>query len=551
MSVQQSFYTGAPVSQSFLSRWRGRKYVGAARPYTRVQIRRGYMHHKLHLDWPDPQFGQILGHHIRDQWYPTWTPTTPWVDLPGVDEVDIDQSMAYAGAGAGNGIAVGTITCDNAAWVDTAGSFGAYHVKQRGWLWPWRGYVPKHHPGAQVPQNQWYDTTPNAQVLVTQGYGSDTALKMYTGLIDNIGPGSIRPDKITLTSRDFGSLLVDQFPFAYNRDKRLRDPLFFIPPDYPRLTKPAQQDQTSEGQWLDPTKHHNFVIVKDATEIVMCALRWMGFKEWQIEESGVGLKTAFRVDRSKTWMDVINMVAEQLGYVFFISEPTQGNDLSIGVPIFRKQSVLRANPPQPTMLDSTVLTDCKPTHDNSNDKFIIRVRGRPTTRKKGGRWILGGDMTADGQVLFTFTYWPPWMPKMSGVIKQLTYYNIGKNGVLGFGSTKECCVAAVLIAVQVALARDTAQVECPANPGIGLDSFAYVKDDAASGVNSRLYVTQRKVVWQSGSSNAGGGGSEMLWTSEMQGALVDNPEWDHLYRDYRIAITTGNVVSSGGTGQFS
>lgn len=539
--VQQPFYTGAPVSPTFLGRWRGRKYVGAARPYTTVQLRRGYMHHALHTDWPSPQFGQILGHHIRDQWYPTWTPTSDWLPLPGVDEVDIDQTMAYAGGGAGNGIAVSTITCDNATWAATAGALGAYHTKQRGWLWPWRGYVPTNRPGATVPKNQWYDKTPNAQLLVTQGYGSDAAVKVWTGLIDTIGPGSMRPDRIVLTSRDFGGLLVDRNPFAFNRDKRLRDPMYFIPPNYPRIAQ------------LDPTKHHNYVVVKDAAEIVMCALRWSGFKEWQVEMSGVGLKTAFLVDRSSTWMDVINAVAEQLGYVFFISEPTQSNDLSIGVPIFRKQSVLRANRQNPTTLDSSMLTDVQPTHNNANDRFIIRVRGALAARQEGGRPILGGDMTIDGQVRVTFTYWPPWMQTMAGVIKQLTYYNIGAKGILGFQTRQDCAVAAVLIAAQIALGRDTAQVQCPANPGIGLDSFTFVKDDTASGVVSRLYVTARKMTWVSGSDSgaSGGGSSELLWSSELTGSLVDNPEWDHLYNDYRIAITTGQVQSSGGTGQFS
>lgn len=540
-----TFYKGANVSSAFMRRWRSKKYVGNAKPWARVSIRRGYLHHSLHKDWPNPQFGQVVGHHIRDQWYPTWTPTTDWVTLPGVSNIDLDQQMNYAGGG-GNGICVASLTCDNRAWVQTAGTFGAYHVKQRGWLWPWRGWVPTSRPGGKVTdRNEWYDMLPNAQVLVEQGYGEDTAVKTFTGLIDTIGPGSIRPDRITLTARDFGGLLVDRYVFAWNKDRRMNDPVIFVPHDYPRLHE------------LAVGKTHNWVVVRDAVDIVKCALRWSGFKEWQIESSGVGLKVAYPVDRSKTWMDVVNEVAAQLGYVFFIGEPS-GDDLSMGVPVFRKRSVLRSPAPQPLALDSKIMTDIQPRHDNTSDRFIIRVRGALTTRAKGGRPIAGGDMTIDGQIRFTFNYWPPWMPRMAGVIKQLTYYNIGANGVLGFSSTQDCVVAAVLIAVEIALARDQATAQCPGQPAFGLDNFAFINDPKASGIVSRLYVTGRKSTMtlggdgsSSGSSSTGGGSSQMIWSTELTGSLCDNPEFDHVISDYHKAITGRKVISSGLHGEVS
>lgn len=554
-------YTGAVVSSDFKKRWRSRQYVGNARPWARVSIRRGYMHHRMHSDWPGsdapdtvkghnpPNFGQIINCPDFPQWYPDWTPTTDWQVLPAVSEIDISQSVSYAGgsggdgsggAGGSNGIAVATVTADNLAWIEAAGHLGAlYHQKKRGWLWPWRGYVPTNRPGGAVAdQNIWYDKLPNAQILIEQGYGHDTAVKTFTGLIDGL-PATLRPDRATLTARDFGSTLVDVNPFGWNKDTRIKDPMYFIPPNYPNIAKLQDKGTT------------NWVIVDDATDIVRCALRWCGFKEWQIEDAGVQLKTAYLVDRSKTWMDVINEIASQLGYVFFIAEPTTA-DLSIGVPIFRKQSLLLANPAQPTTLDSTMLTDVQPNHDNSNDRHIIRVRGRFAKRNQGGRPIIGGDMTQDGQVLNTFQYWPPWMPNMAGIIKQLTYYNIGSNGVLGFSSNWECEVACLLIAVQIALGRDTATVQCPASPALGLDSTAFIYDTKGSGIASRQYITGRRSTMTLGGdgTSAVSSAAQMLWSMELSGSLIDNPEWETIVSDYHKAINHDTVSSSGGTGQW-
>lgn len=579
-------YTGAPVSKTFMNRWRSKRYVGAAAPWGQVSIRRGYMKHSMHNSWPGPNapstvvhvtpppFGSILGLGAPESillqdvgapapqvaqypiWYPDWTPTSEWVVLPGVSEIDIQESVNYAGgsggdgsggAGGSNGLAVATVTVENQAWVATAGRMGAYHVRQRGWLWPWRGWVPTNRPGGNVSdQNEWYDTLPNAQIMIRQGYGEDAAVKTFTGLIDKLGPGSMRPDRITLTARDFGSVLVDVNPFGWNKDTRIKDPMYFVPPNYPGLPS------------LQGSNTHNWVVVNDATDIVRVILRWCGFKEWEIEDAGVQLKTAYPVDRSSTWMDVINTVASDLGYVFFMAEPSSA-DLSIGVPVFRKQQVLVPQTAQPIVLDSNMLTDIQPSHDNTNDRHIIRVRGRFATRQQGGRPIVGGDMTTDGQVLFTFQYWPPWMPKMSGIIKQMTYYNIGQNGILGFSSNSECEVACLLIAVQIALGRDTATVQCPGQPAIGLDTMAFVSDSKASGITSRLYVTGKQstmTIGGDGTSTApnnngpGNVNTTMLWSTELTGSLCDNPEWEHILSDYKIAINGGHVVSSGGTGQW-
>jgi hypothetical protein len=154
-----------------------------------------------------------------------------------------------------------------------------------------------------------------------------------------------------------------------------------------------------------------------------------------------------------------------------------------------------------------------------------------------------------------FTYWTPWMPRMAGVIKQLTYYNIGTNAVLGFTSIQQCMVAAILIAYQIALARDAATAQCPGNPAMGLDSFIYIID-TGTGVTSRLYITDRQSTMElggdgtslatSGYQSGGGQASdELRWGTELGGALVDNPEWEHLVSDYETAKHGGTVESWG------
>jgi hypothetical protein len=524
-----SFYTGAAVSKEFMHRWRSAQHIGAARPWCRVQVRRGRFERRWHNDWPNPQFGQVVGHSIRHQWYADWTPLENWVDLPGVQGIDLDQSFDK------NGLTVATLDVENVAWVETAGAGGQYHKRQRGYLWPWRGWVPPRRPGSGDTKNEWYRRLPNAQILVQQGYGSDTAVKTFTGLIDSF-PTKVRPDHLTLTARDFGGVLTDCDIFGWNKTKNIPDPITFIPHDH-KFIKLAKGDG----------KTHRWIIVKDSVDIVKCVLRWAGFKEWQIDASGVDLATPYTVDKSHTYMDVINAVKEQLGYVFLMGEPS-ADDLSIGVPIFRPASVTNSQRSKPIVIrDKDLLTDMQPQHTNTNDRYIIRVRG--AVNNKIGR-TLGGDTFKR----VTFTYWPPWMPRMAGVIKQLTYYNIGSQGVLGYRTQQQCTVACVLIAIQIALGRDTATLQTPGQPALGLDSFAFVTD-AGTGIASRLYITNRKSKMTLGGDgtsqqhspygSSGSSQSELLWATEVGGSLCDNGEFEHLYNDYQKAIHGKKVLSWG------
>ncbi len=264
------------------------------------------------------------------------------------------------------------------------------------------------------------------------------------------------------------------------------------------------------------------------------------------------------VDKSKTMMDVINDVATALGFTFFVAEPVDGpvgngqpNDLSIGVPIFRRPTVLADQRSLPIMLhDKQLLTDLKPKHDTKDERYVIRARG--TINKKVGR-SLGGDTFKR----VTFTYWPPWIKNAAGVIKQLTHYDIGTANVLGYQTPQQCEVACLLIAIQIALSRDTGVAQCPGQPGFGIDSFAFIAD-SGSGITSRMYVTNRKSVMRLGGDGtsqqkspygtSASSQNELLWSTEIGGSLVDNPEFEKIVKDYTTAISGGKVFSWSPTG---
>lgn len=524
------FYQGCDVSKAFMSRWRSMDHTGQARPFCEVLVRRGRLERSWHNDWPNPQFGRVFGKSIRHQWYPDWTPLDDWTTLPGVYEVDLDQSFDN------NGIATASITVDNVAWVERFGVLDApYHVRERGYLWPWRGYVPPHRPGSGETKNEWYMRVPNAQILIRQGYGADTAVKTFTGLIDTLD-GTIRPDRLVLTARDFGGVLADSYIFGWNKTKTIADPVTFVPKGY---IKAKGLEQAASN------RNHRWIVIEDATDIVRIVLRWSGFKEWQIESAGVNLSVPVTYDKSHSMMDIINDMATALGFQFFMGEPSN-DDLSIGTPIFRRPSVLVPARSLPLALtDRQLLTDLKPKHDNKSDRYIIRVRG--VVNRKTGR-SLGGDSAKR----VTFTYWPPWIKNMAGVIKQLTYYDIGSQSVLGLQTKQQCRVAAMLIAVQIALGRDTGLAQTAGQPGFGLDSFAYLSD-SGTGISSRLYITNRKSTMtlggdgasqqQSPYSSSGSSQNSLLWATEIGGSLCDNPEFDHIEKDYRRAIAGQKVLS--------
>lgn len=273
-----------------------------------------------------------------------------------------------------------------------------------------------------------------------------------------------------------------------------------------------------------------YVLTDDATDIVRQILRWAGFKEWAVESANVPLKKPFVANRGMSYMDVIDQVAEAIGYTFFIGDPSVAED-SIGVPVFRSTRALLTDtqlaalePPQPveTIRDSELLTAVDVKQTDEPLSYIIRVRGRGTKRGQP----LGGSDTR--RVMFTFR--PPWAhqldepledDRMGGVLKHVIHTNNL------FRDADDVKFGAYFIALQEAMASVTAVIEFPAWPGVDLDDQLELLD-LATGVTGRLLVTDR-------SSTFTRAGAQTTWRMTVSGALLDHPDFADMVAIYRAA----------------
>lgn len=263
--------------------------------------------------------------------------------------------------------------------------------------------------------------------------------------------------------------------------------------------------------------------IDDIAEIVKILLRWAGFKEWEVEDTGVQLAQRYVLDISKSFMDVINELKEQLGYTFFIAEPT-GME-SLGVPVFRNTRILENTQRRVDLVtEKDLLEDVQSKWSNKEERWPIRARGNLLARSKGGQ-TLGPDHSFRAQ----FTYVPPWQPRMAGVIKHLTHYDPK------YETPTDCQFACYLIATQIALSVLTATIEIPGTPHIGLDSFVRLKDTRTGLEGLRLYVTNRHITFQQGEGSSGSGNSGEFVT-QLGGAIADTPDIQQIASEYTEAL---------------
>lgn len=258
-------------------------------------------------------------------------------------------------------------------------------------------------------------------------------------------------------------------------------------------------------------------MIDDVTDIVRCCLRWAGFKQWEIQNAGVNLQQKYVADKAQSFMDMIKVVRDMLGYVFFIGEPLDDeDDQDIGFPVFRNNRVFEGRAlPTASIDDSLLLTGARVRITNQPERFIIRARGI----NKSNGVPLGGDTVK--RVMYS--YLPPWFDQMAGVVKHLTHVDPL------YTTVTDCQVACYLIALQIALAKYTAIIDMPGNPGIGLDTLQSVID-RQQGLNSRIYVTNRLSDMSLG--------TDAHWTLELGGSLVDTPDVDGIVADWLQAIQT-------------
>lgn len=270
----------------------------------------------------------------------------------------------------------------------------------------------------------------------------------------------------------------------------------------------------------EQAKAEKWILVNDLADIVRVILRWAGFKEWEVEDTGINLKGRYIVNRSKYLVDVINEIKDKVGYVFFMSAPSDW-DLSIGIPVFRRSHVYQLPPFMEELSGDQILTGLRVKFTDQPLSSIIYVRGKAHQKKTKAKDTLGGGQSvgshSDRRV--QASYRPPWARwgHDAGIIKHVVqvYPDLETYG--------ECYMACLLIALAELTAAQTASCEIPVWPGINLDDLVGLRDEAA-GITSRLWIAQRTLTYQFGQQ---GGFSETL-----QGTLLDSPAMQQMYGDY-------------------
>lgn len=689
-----SHYKGVPVSGLFYQRWRSRQQVAGARPTVAVYVRKGFFKRDF-VRWPGIQFGEHGGGRQGLAWAPKWTPYTDWAPIPGVKEIQIEQSFDN------NGIANLTMHMDNVNWVEGLGPAGTFHTKTPGYFAPLYGVTPLGLPHSDMAANDFYMFFPNSQILVMEGYGADTLVKTFTGLIDDINPDS-DPAQLSVTARDFGGVLFDQKVYGWVKDPYVFSPVVFAPrgiaeerkrvgggalasseqsgyparnvlvsgnkaswrsrprhdddhidwceihlpagkyssmylsPEFPAQEMwlgmfcrtqqvgkgrapsrvlfddstgiidlgpgsfmdvagtsngvpfgwfnpgqgyvPATDGPHNDGPWphfrhipaLDHTRPISFgfelevgrdsvlrvgirskhrsviggrryyqsglkmlkanqnkltkealakrwIVISDASEIVMTCLRWAGFRDWEVEAAGVELKEKFVVAKDQSLGDVINTVKTKLGYTFIMGEPIQNDDLSIGNPIFRMNRVSDPYAQVDEVRDTDLVEHAQVKWTNKQERTHIIVRGKLLKKGQGGeRAHQGTGDSKDFNYRAQYHYTPPWAYRNAGVLKHLIYYDTL------FQTKADCAVACYLIALQIALSIVSAIITTPGTPHIGLDTLVALTDHS-TGLYSRMYVTNKRRVMTLG--------EDAKYTQEIGGALIDTPDMNSLLAD--------------------
>lgn len=483
------------LPSGFRTRWLTGQFVGPYKPYMLVRVRKGYFQRR---------------YDSAGDWGATWTPTTAWKTLPNVADCTLDQSFDQ------NGLTVCTLNIANVYHYDR----GTYTTFERGWFSPFRSYVGSGRPGPVDPDgtprlpNEW-DRVLNtaAQIDVWQGYGADLPVRVFTGLVDSARGGS-RPDTMRVTGRCFGQLLTDAHTFGWNIEPKIRDRLTFVPRAYLTTLDHGSPDEQHQANLM----RKSCVITDDYADIVKFSLRCAGFPkgQWDIATTGANLKEPLAFDASQTHMDVVRKVQDLTGHIFFIGEPTATREF--GVPTLRRsRSLVR---PMTTVLDlraSGNLTGCEWSTDDQSKASIIRVRGKATPVRRGGRPVGIDAPTILG------VYRPPWHRKNrdARMIKHVTVVEPL------YDKQNQVDVAARMIALAMAMAGDTATAEFPAYPGLQLDDIVNL-DDPHAGVNSRAWVAQKTSTFTAG--------KDATWKMSLGVGLLDTPDVTEVLADLQLVL---------------
>jgi hypothetical protein len=253
-----------------------------------------------------------------------------------------------------------------------------------------------------------------------------------------------------------------------------------------------------------------WVLVDDVADAVKVIFRWAGFKEWDVESTGVRLKRPVVFNRGDFLVDAINKLAESTNYVVFMNDPTPADD-SIGVPTFRQSRVITEDPARAAIDDKNLLTGIRVKISDEPLSYSIRVRGRAAEEDEAGAGFLigGGDIRR-----VKFTFYPPWSghggsDQLAGILKHVVHQDPKLT------STEDCQFACYYIALAEALKEVTGTAELPGFPAIELDSFIQVRD-VGTGMWTRLWVAHRTSTYEAT-------GKKRSYKATASGTWVDTP----------------------------
>lgn len=275
------------------------------------------------------------------------------------------------------------------------------------------------------------------------------------------------------------------------------------------------------------TEH--WILVDDAADVVRWVLMWAGFKEWDIDDFGVRLAKPLTFHQGDHLIDIIRHMVKLANVVFFIDRPSSHAD-SIGVPRLKRVNAVgpRSDAATIEVRDTDLLTSLKTKFTKEVLAFIIRTRGRATTKADKKKKIKGTTLGEDKTARIQAVYHPPWSGarpdfegpfaagRVSGVYKHVTHNDPFIDTV------DEAAMSNILIAIQEALAAYTGDCRIPGYP-VSLNQQVSVID-TPSGTNSRLWLSRHSSTFRQG--------EDAEYFTTVAGAVVDWPDLNQISEDY-------------------
>lgn len=205
-------------------RWRSLHHVGEAKPFFKGWVRTGKLHRQFDQVGQSEVYAHIPGWEGSNViWQGHWRARNAWKELPRLFNFSSQQSF-----GDHNGCQVGTIVMDNIGLNVETGVAGIYRQIERGHYSPYLGYRAPFRGQAAGTKNEWYDllNDESTEIIVVAGYGEDTAVPIFKGTLDQNSLVS-RPDTMTITARDHGKFITDQYCFSNAKARHVVDPITF------------------------------------------------------------------------------------------------------------------------------------------------------------------------------------------------------------------------------------------------------------------------------------------------------------------------------------